>query len=116
MQCRRGYQLKEASVADANATPPTIGTREPTTHAVGACKKIKVKNGLRLETTLYNHYMIQVLFFLFCNTSFITSFFIRKNQTKLDPLNIPYSLMKNFAKEIYKGTKISKYEENKAMS
>lgn len=29
------YQLKEASVIDARATPPTIGRREPTTQGVG---------------------------------------------------------------------------------
>lgn len=31
------HQLKEASVKDANATPPTIGTREETTQRVGLC-------------------------------------------------------------------------------
>ena len=29
------YQLNEASVTDANATPPTIGTNEETTQRVG---------------------------------------------------------------------------------
>jgi len=31
------YQLKETSVIDANATPPTIGIREENTHRVGIC-------------------------------------------------------------------------------
>lgn len=31
------YQLKEASVNDANATPPTIGAKEATTHREGFC-------------------------------------------------------------------------------
>jgi len=31
------YQLKETSVIDAKATPPTIGRREETTHKVGIC-------------------------------------------------------------------------------
>lgn len=31
------YQLKETSVIDANATPPTIGTIEETTQKVGLC-------------------------------------------------------------------------------
>lgn len=31
------YQLKEASVREANATPPTIGTRDNITHMVGIC-------------------------------------------------------------------------------
>jgi len=39
MHGKKGYQLKEDSVADARTTPPTIGTREPTTHAVGFCQK-----------------------------------------------------------------------------
>lgn len=43
------YQLKEASVKDANATPPTIGTSEETTQIFGLCvhsmvKKLKVKS------------------------------------------------------------------------
>jgi len=33
----RSYQLKEASVIDASATPPTIGTSEPITQGVGLC-------------------------------------------------------------------------------
>lgn len=32
------YQLNEASVIDAKATPPTTGTREDTTHTVGNCQ------------------------------------------------------------------------------
>ena len=32
------YQLKDASVRDANATPPTIGRRDNTTQGVGNCK------------------------------------------------------------------------------
>jgi hypothetical protein len=32
------YQLKEASVRDASATPPTIGRRDITTQGVGNCK------------------------------------------------------------------------------
>lgn len=39
------YQLKETSVNEAKATPPTIGTREETTHREGLCvirlKKVK---------------------------------------------------------------------------
>lgn len=31
------YQLKEASVIDAKATPPTTGRRDETTHSVGYC-------------------------------------------------------------------------------
>jgi len=31
------YQLKEASVREANATPPTIGTRVATTNGFGTC-------------------------------------------------------------------------------
>jgi hypothetical protein len=31
------YQLKDTSVIDANATPPTIGKREESTHKVGIC-------------------------------------------------------------------------------
>lgn len=31
------YQLKEASVNEAKATPPTIGTREETTQMEGLC-------------------------------------------------------------------------------
>jgi hypothetical protein len=30
-------QLKDTSVIDANATPPTIGKREENTHKVGIC-------------------------------------------------------------------------------
>lgn len=41
LACKRlslmNYQLKETSVIDANATPPTIGTREETTQKVGIC-------------------------------------------------------------------------------
>ena len=38
------YQLKEASVIDAKATPPTIGIRDETTHSVGNCKReVKAK-------------------------------------------------------------------------
>ena len=43
---KNNYQLKEASVADASATPPTIGTREATTHGVGICNKIKQATNL----------------------------------------------------------------------
>ena len=32
-------QLKEDSVRDAKATPPTIGTRDNTTHTVGNCRE-----------------------------------------------------------------------------
>jgi hypothetical protein len=32
------YQLKEASVRDASATPPTIGRRDITTQGVGNCE------------------------------------------------------------------------------
>lgn len=32
------YQLKEASVADAIATPPTTGRRDKTTHIEGNCQ------------------------------------------------------------------------------
>ena len=39
------YQLKEASVKDANATPPTIGIREETTHKDGIC----VHNGEKVR-------------------------------------------------------------------
>lgn len=35
------YQLKEASVADANATPPTIGRMDATTQGVGVFKDTK---------------------------------------------------------------------------
>lgn len=38
------HQLKEASVNDASATPPTIGTREETTQGVGVCMEY---NGLK---------------------------------------------------------------------
>jgi hypothetical protein len=40
------YQLNDASVTDASATPPTIGKRVATTHGVGFCRIIKriVKN------------------------------------------------------------------------
>lgn len=40
------YQLKEASVKDARATPPTIGTREETTQRVGLCvhRMVKTQN------------------------------------------------------------------------
>lgn len=38
---RKSYQLKEASVTDARATPPTIGTREPITQGVGLCQKME---------------------------------------------------------------------------
>jgi hypothetical protein len=31
------YQLKDASVRDANATPPTIGRRDASTQTVGNC-------------------------------------------------------------------------------
>jgi hypothetical protein len=31
------YQLKEASVRDANATPPTMGRRDNPTQRVGNC-------------------------------------------------------------------------------
>jgi len=31
------YQLKETSVIDANATPPTIGIREENAQKVGIC-------------------------------------------------------------------------------
>jgi hypothetical protein len=31
------YQLKDTSVIDANATPPTIGKREESTRKVGIC-------------------------------------------------------------------------------
>jgi hypothetical protein len=34
------YQLKDASVRDANPTPPTIGRRDSTTQIVGNCKAI----------------------------------------------------------------------------
>lgn len=37
-------QLKEASVKDANATPPTMGTREKTTHGLGLKKKDREKD------------------------------------------------------------------------
>lgn len=37
-------QLKEASVRDAKATPPTIGTIDITTHTVGNCTERKGKN------------------------------------------------------------------------
>jgi hypothetical protein len=40
----RSYQLNEASVTDASATPPTIGRREPTTQGVGICHKVKEGN------------------------------------------------------------------------
>jgi hypothetical protein len=36
------YQLKDASVTDASATPPTIGKREATTHGVGVCRSMKI--------------------------------------------------------------------------
>lgn len=32
------YQLNDASVRDANATPPTIGRRDATTQTVGNCR------------------------------------------------------------------------------
>lgn len=51
MHGRRGYQLKEASVADASATPPTTGTREPTTHAVGFCWKTNVNKPIKITKT-----------------------------------------------------------------
>lgn len=34
------YQLKEASVKDARATPPTMGTSEETTQKEGFCWRI----------------------------------------------------------------------------
>lgn len=45
------YQLKDASVRDANATPPTIGRRDPTTQTVGNCHVIqyKITNFLKFE-------------------------------------------------------------------
>lgn len=36
------YQLKEASVRDANATPPTIGRSESITQTVGNCHAIQL--------------------------------------------------------------------------
>ena len=38
------YQLKDASLNDANATPPTTGMREETIQKVGHCKHEIVKN------------------------------------------------------------------------
>lgn len=38
------YQLKEASVAEASATPPTTGTSEATIQGVGICQKNVCKN------------------------------------------------------------------------
>lgn len=35
------YQLKEASVNDAKATPPTIGIRDSITQIVGTCIQIQ---------------------------------------------------------------------------
>lgn len=43
MSLQFSYQLKEASVIDANATPPTIGKREDTTQRVGNCMHMKTK-------------------------------------------------------------------------
>ena len=43
------YQLKEASVTDASATPPAIGTREATTQKVGNCMRMRII--VRIETT-----------------------------------------------------------------
>lgn len=37
------YQLKEASVNDASATPPTIGKREETIQKLGICMHREVK-------------------------------------------------------------------------
>jgi hypothetical protein len=37
------YQLKDASVRDANATPPTIGRRDNPTQTVGNCHAIQYK-------------------------------------------------------------------------
>ena len=40
------YQLKEASVRDANATPPTIGTKVAMTSGFGTC--LASESGLML--------------------------------------------------------------------
>lgn len=40
----KAYQLKEASVKDAKATPPTIGAREKTIHGLGLCNNIILTN------------------------------------------------------------------------
>jgi hypothetical protein len=39
-------QLKETSVIDASATPPTTGTREPNTSKEGACKNRIIENNV----------------------------------------------------------------------
>lgn len=51
------YQLKDASVRDANATPPTIGRRDATTQTVGNChpntfQYKKTKKFLKIQNML----------------------------------------------------------------
>lgn len=55
------YQLKDASVRDANATPPTIGRREDTTQIVGSChtntQYKKTKKFLKIQNMLLSQHL-----------------------------------------------------------
>ncbi|KAL8247360.1 hypothetical protein R6Q59_008576 [Mikania micrantha] len=46
------YQLNEASVIDARATPPAIGKREVTTHGVGIYPYIPTNTGVGASLSL----------------------------------------------------------------
>lgn len=52
------YQLNEASVRDANATPPTIGTRDNTTKGVGICKVIMYENQTKKQMVFLRLYAV----------------------------------------------------------
>lgn len=49
------YQLKETSVIDANATPPTIGRIEETTQKVGTCS-FKNQNFISENQNFFIHF------------------------------------------------------------
>ena len=58
------YQLKDASVADANATPPTMGRRDATTQGVGVFKDTKTNIRVKISPIMDRRDATTQAFFL----------------------------------------------------